>query len=102
MVLGMSLVAFTLTHVAVSLIGLFAGFIVLGGLLQSNRMPGWTALFLATTVLTSATGFLFPVDKLLPSHVVGIISLMVLAITVVALYVRTLRRRGAGSTSSEP
>ena len=91
MVLGMSLVAFTLTHVAVSLIGLFAGFIVLGGLLQSNRMPGWTALFLATTVLTSATGFLFPVDKLLPSHIVGIISLTVLAITIVALYVRALR-----------
>jgi hypothetical protein len=63
---------------------------VLIGMLNSNRLSGLTAVFLATPVLTSATGFLFPFDKLLPSHIVGIISLVVLAIAIVALYVYRL------------
>src|SRR5262249_37578930 len=54
--------------------------------LGSHRMPGWTALFLLTTILTSVTGFLFPFTTLLPSHIVGIISLVVLAIALLALY----------------
>ena len=86
MVLGMSLSAFTMVHVVISLIGIVTGFIVLFGLFGSHRLPGMTALFLLTTILTSVTGFLFPVDKLLPSHVVGIISLIVLAIACFALY----------------
>jgi hypothetical protein len=83
----MSLATFTLVHVILSLIGIFTGVVVLIGMLNSNRLSGLTAVFLATTVLTSATGFLFPFDKLLPSHIVGIISLVVLAIAIVALYV---------------
>jgi hypothetical protein len=59
-------------------------------MLGSKRLPGWTALFLATTVLTSVTGFLFPFERLLPSHVFGIISLVVLAIALFALYGRHL------------
>ena len=90
MVLGMSLSAFTMVHVIISLIGIVSGFIVLFGLFGSHRLPGMTALFLLTTILTSVTGFLFPVDKLLPSHVVGIISLIVLAIACFALYVMKL------------
>jgi hypothetical protein len=90
MVLGLSLPAFTMVHVIISLIGIVSGFIVLFGLFSSHRMPGMTALFLLSTILTSVTGFLFPVDKLLPSHVVGIISLVLLAIACIALYAMKL------------
>jgi hypothetical protein len=87
MILGMSLAAFTQVHVVISLIGIVAGLVVAFGMFGSKRMPGWTALFLVTTILTSATGFLFPFTKLLPPHIVGIISLVVLAIALIALYV---------------
>ena len=90
MVLGMSLSAFTMVHVIISLIGIVSGFIVLFGLFGSHRRPGMTALFLITTILTSVTGFLFPFEKLLPSHMVGIVSLIVLAIACIALYVMKL------------
>ena len=90
MVLGMSLSAFTMVHVIISLIAIVSGFIVLFGLFGSHRLPGMTALFLITTILTSVTGFLFPFDKLLPSHMVGIVSLIVLAIACFALYVMKL------------
>ena len=86
----MSLSTFTLVHVIISLIGIVSGFIVLFGLFGSHRLPGMTALFLITTILTSVTGFLFPFEKLLPSHMVGIVSLIVLAIACFALYVMKL------------
>jgi len=86
MVLGMPLSTFTQIHVALSLVGILTGLVVLAGLLQSRLAGGMTATFLATTILTSATGFLFPVKELLPSHIVGIISLVALAIAVYALY----------------
>ncbi|MGT2440735.1 hypothetical protein ACU4GH_38675 [Bradyrhizobium betae] len=82
----MVLSAFTLLHVAISLVGIAAGFVAAAGLLRSNMSRGWTLLFLATTILTSLTGFLFPVASLLPSHVVGLISLVLLAIASFALY----------------
>jgi len=88
MIFGMP--PFTFVHVLLSLIGIFAGLIVLNGLLGSKRLPGWTLLFLATTIATSATGFLLPADHLLPSHIVGILSLVVLAIALLALYSRKL------------
>jgi len=91
MVLGLSLPTFTAVHVLISLVGIVSGFIALVGLLRSSITRGWTALFLLTTILTSATGFLFPFTKLLPSHMVGIISLVLLAIAVFALYARNLR-----------
>lgn len=90
MLFGMSLATFTFLHVVVSLIGVVAGLIAMVGLLKSNPARGWTALFLLTTILTSVTGFFFPVEKLLPSHVVGIISLVLLAIACLALYGRKL------------
>jgi len=86
MILGMSLAVFTATHVVISLIGIVAGVVVLAGMLGARRRPGWTALFLSTTVLTSVTGFLFPSERVLPSHVVGVISLVVLAVALLALY----------------
>ena len=93
MVLGMSLQTFTILHVLISLVGIGTGFVVLYGLLGANRLPGWTAVFLVTTVLTSVTGFFFPFEKLLPSHIVGIISLVVLTPTMLGLYVFHLAGR---------
>jgi len=87
MIWGMTLATFTLVHVVLSLIGIGSGLIVLFGLLARRALPGWTALFLATTVLTSVTGFGFPFDHLLPSHKVGIVSLVVLAVAIVTRYV---------------
>jgi hypothetical protein len=86
MILGMSLSTFTMVHVIISLIGIVSGILVMFGLLGSNRMPGMTALFLLTTILTSATGFLFPFTVLLPSHMIAILSLVLLAIACLALY----------------
>jgi hypothetical protein len=84
--LGMSLSTLTTAHVVISLIGILSGIVVMFGLLGSNRAKGWTALFLFTTVLTSASGFLFPFTALLPSHMIGILSLGLLAIACFALY----------------
>ena len=86
MVLGLSLATFTLLHVIISLVAIVSGLVVLFGLSGSSRMSGMTALFLVTTILTSVTGFFFPVEKLLPSHVIGIISLVLLAVACLALY----------------
>jgi hypothetical protein len=89
MILGMSVATFVQVHVIISLVGIAAGIVVMFGMLGSNRMPGLTAIFLFTTILTSATGFLIPPlisEKLLPSHVVGALSLALLAIACFALY----------------
>lgn len=87
MVFGMSLAAYTLLHVVISLIGIGTGFVVMYGFLKGKSLNGWTATFLTTTALTSFTGFGFPFTHLLPSHKVGILSLIVLAVTIPALYV---------------
>ncbi len=84
MIFGMD--TFTFVHVALSLIGIATGIIVFFGFIADSNLPGLTAIFLLTTVLTSATGFGFPFTKLLPSHIVGIISLVVLAVALFALY----------------
>jgi hypothetical protein len=86
MILGMTTSTFTLVHVLLSLAGIGSGLVVVCGLLTEKRLDGWTAIFLVTTVLTSATGFLFPFHQLLPSHKVGILSLVVLAIVIPARY----------------
>ena len=85
MVLGMSLATFTALHVVISVIAIATGLVVAAGMLAGNRLPGWTAVFLVTTVLTSVTGFLFPFTQVLPSHIVGAISLVVLALALLAL-----------------
>ena len=86
MILGMSTETFTLLHVLISLVGIGTGLVVAFGMMKAKPLPRWTATFLITTVLTSVTGFLFPVSKLTPGLVVGGISLVVLAASVVALY----------------
>jgi hypothetical protein len=93
MILGMSVATFVLVHVIISLIAIVAGLVVMFGMFGSNRMPGLTAIFLVFTILTSATGFVIPPllsEKLLPSHLFGILSLILLAIACIALYAKNL------------
>jgi hypothetical protein len=82
----MALSYFTLLHIAISLIGIAAGFGVLVGLLHALRLPGWTAVFLTTTIATSVTGFFFPFNGMTPAIILGIISLIALALACYALY----------------
>jgi hypothetical protein len=77
---------YTLVHILISLVGIGSGLIVMYGLLAGKRLDGITAIFLVTTVLTSVTGFGFPFDHLLPSHIVGILSLVALAGAILARY----------------
>ncbi len=81
---------YTLIHVAISLIGLAAGFVVIGGMLSNRRLDGSTHVFLATTAATSLTGFGFPFTKFLPSHAVGIVSLVALAVAYYAWYAKQM------------
>lgn len=90
MVFGMSLSTYTTIHVIISLIGIASGLIVLAGLLGGRLLTPWNGLFLITTVLTSITGFGFPFTKVTPGIILGILSLIVLAAALFALYVRHL------------
>lgn len=77
---------FTIVHVLISLTGILTGIVVLLGLLDNRRLDGWTAIFLLTTLATSVTGFFFPFHRLLPSHILGILSLITLAFAIMARY----------------
>jgi len=93
MILGMSTATFVLVHVVISLIAIVAGVVVMFAMLGSQRRSGLTAIFLLLTILTSATGFLIPPlmsEKLLPSHMIGLLSLALLAVACIALYVMRL------------
>jgi hypothetical protein len=86
MIIGLSVPAFTQLHVIISLIGIVTGLIAILGLCARRLLRGWTGLFLLTTVLTSVTGFMFPFTSFGPPEIVGVISLIALAITISALY----------------
>jgi len=86
MILGMSTAAFTQFHVILSLIGIASGLVVAFGLVGARRMPAMTALFLTTTVATSVTGFMFHFASFGPPEIVGAISLVVLAVAILALF----------------
>src|SRR5262245_58450338 len=86
----------TLAHVLISLAGIASGFVVIYGFLTGRRLDRWTAIFLATTVLTSLTGFLFPIERLTPGMVIGIVSLLVLAVAMIARYRAHLDGRACG------
>ncbi len=90
MVFGVSLSTYTIIQVIISLIAIAAGFIAVFGMLQNNRMARWTTTFLVMTVLTSVTGFFFPFERVLPSHIVGAVSLVFLAVALYAVYVKHL------------
>lgn len=84
---------FTLIHVVISVLGIVAGLVVLGGLMAGARLEAWTALFLAATLYTSVSGFGFPFGAVTPAHIVGAISLAVLAVCLAARYGMRLRGR---------
>jgi hypothetical protein len=86
MVLGVSIATFTIIHVLISLIGIGTGLIVLFGLLNGKLLSPWNGIFLLFTVLTSVTGFLYPFEKVTPGIILGVLSLIVLAIALFALY----------------
>jgi hypothetical protein len=86
MILGMTTSTFTFIHVLLSLAAIGTGFVVMFGLLAGKRLDGWTAIFIVTSMATSVTGFLFPFDKLLPSHVLGLLLLLVMVIAIWARY----------------
>jgi hypothetical protein len=86
----MILRVYTIIHTLISLAGIFTGFVVMFGLLAGKRLDGWTKWFLITTVATSVTGFGFPLHHFGAPHVVGVISLVVLAVTIYARYPRRL------------
>jgi hypothetical protein len=90
MILGLSTHAFTVVHVIISLIGIASGLIVVFGMLGSRRLGNWTALFLLMTILTSVTGFFFPIHGVTPALTVGVISLVILAVALLARYVKHL------------
>src|SRR2546421_13096770 len=98
MILGLSITTYTLLHTVLSLVGIVAGLVVAGALATGTRLDRWAAVFLVTTVLANASGFGFPFVKLLPSHVVGAVSLVVLAAVIVADYAK--HRAGAWRTTS--
>jgi hypothetical protein len=78
--------ALTIVHVAISLVGIGAGFVVMWGLLVSKRLNTWTAIFLAATTATSVTGFFFPIEGITAALALGILSLIVLALALAARY----------------
>jgi len=88
MIFGMTTLPFV--HVVISLVGILSGFVVALGLLAGKRLDGWTALFLITTVATSVTGFFFPFEGFKPSYVFGALSLVALALAILARYSRHL------------
>src|SRR5437879_4535250 len=87
MILGMTTATYTLIHVLISLVAIVTGFVVLWALISGKQLNKVTTTFLVTTVATSVTGFGFPIAHVTPGIIVGIISLLVLAITIPAMYV---------------
>lgn len=86
----MILSTFTFLHVAISLVGILSGLVVVCGMISGKRLDAWTRLFLATTVLTSVTGFFFPFKGFTPGIAIGILSLVVLALAIIGRYRRQL------------
>ncbi len=88
--MGTGLLVYTLVHVAISLLGIGSGFVVIYGMLGNRLLPGWTKFFLTTTILTSVTGFGFPITKFTPGLAIGILSLVLLAFALYAFYKQRL------------
>lgn len=90
MVFGLSLHTFTILHVIITLIAVVSGVVVVVGMLGARRLRGWTALYLVTIILTNVTGFMFPISGFTPGLGVGVVSLVLLALALYALYARHL------------
>ena len=90
MIIGLSIANFTILHVIITFIAIGTGFIVMFGMLGSHRRTGWTAIFLLTTLLTSVTGFMFPIHGFTPALGTGIVATIIVAIALLALYIKRL------------
>jgi hypothetical protein len=90
MVIGLSIHTFTIVHVGIALVAIASGLVVLFGMLGAHRLPAWTALFLVTTILTSVTGFMFPIHGFTPALGTGAVSMLVLAVALITLYAKHL------------
>ncbi len=86
MLLGLTVGQFTVLHVVISMVAIFAGFIVLGGMFSNAGLASWTVFFLVTTILTNITGFMFPFGGITPGIAVGVLSSLLLVVAIVALY----------------
>jgi hypothetical protein len=82
--------ALLIGHVAISLIAIAAGLVEVAGWLRGKRWPVVTSVFFWLTLATSLTGFPLPAKQLLPSHVFGFITVIVLAFAYVGLYRKQL------------
>jgi hypothetical protein len=90
MIIGLSIQNFTILHVVITLIAIASSFVVMFGMLGSKRLPGWTAICLLFTVLTSVTGFMFPIHGFTPALGVGALSIILLALALYGLYAKHL------------
>jgi hypothetical protein len=97
MLLGMSLRTFTIVHVVISLIGIISGIVTVGNWIRRRNNPLWTSTFLFTTLFTSVTGFMFPFEKVTPAIILGVISVVVLALAFVASSAGHLHARWRGT-----
>jgi hypothetical protein len=91
MILGMSTSTYTLLHVLISFVGIGSGLAVIYGMFRSHRLDVITMVFVVSTALTSLTGFAFPNEHITPGIIVGILSLVVLAIAILGRYVMHMR-----------
>ena len=96
MILGLTIAQFSMLHVAISFVGIGSGLIALPAFARGRVLPRATGIFLWTTLLTSLTGFLFPIVAFTPALGVGIFSTLILGVACWAWYVRKL----TGSASS--
>ncbi|MET0280044.1 MAG: hypothetical protein ABW278_02810 [Steroidobacteraceae bacterium] len=93
MTIGLPLSTFTVLHVLISVAAIGAGLVAVTYLASGRITGGWTGFFLATTIMTSITGFMFPPKPFGAPHAIGVISLFVLAVALVAIYVKHLQGR---------
>ena len=82
----MSTELFTKIHVAISLIGIFSGAVLALAMMAGRFLSKVNTLFLVTTILTSVTGFFFPIHGVTPAIIFGIMSLLALCFTLLAYY----------------
>ncbi|HEY7161627.1 MAG TPA: hypothetical protein VH815_10230, partial [Acidobacteriota bacterium] len=87
MIWGLPPQTFTSIHVVLSLMGIITGFVVMFGILTGNKLSGWTAVFLFSTIGACVTSLGFPVTQVLPSQISADVCLFVLTIAMLARYV---------------
>lgn len=86
MVFGMSFETFTNLHVVLSLIGIVSGLVAFSALARNVWLGSWHHVFLATTLATVITGFMFPISSVTPALIVGGVALALLAVAYIALF----------------